>query len=291
MQKFRYTPILGWSASRYDTFVRCKRLYFYTYYAKFDLDFPTHQIKALKSLTTIPLEIGNIAHDMIKSLLERLQISDEPVDREKFLRYVRRKTLDYCQKPFQEVYYSELDKIDVENMVYLPVVAALEAFMNSRRFEWIQSQPMQNRTRWIIEPPGFGETRIEGLKAYCKVDFLFPENEHYVVLDWKTGKEDRYRHHAQLLGYVYWASFHLRAPSDEIVPIVAYLAPAYKEVQLEMQPDEIKGFAAKVRKQTADMYEYCSTIKANVPLEKNVFPLTHIVSYCHYCNFRELCGR
>ena len=36
LKQFEFTPILGWSASRYDTFKSCQRRYYYTYYAKYD---------------------------------------------------------------------------------------------------------------------------------------------------------------------------------------------------------------------------------------------------------------
>ncbi|MCX6071749.1 MAG: hypothetical protein NTU91_12985 [Chloroflexi bacterium] len=34
IQQFPYTPILGWSLSRYDLFSLCKRKYFFHYYTK-----------------------------------------------------------------------------------------------------------------------------------------------------------------------------------------------------------------------------------------------------------------
>ena len=37
-EKFDYTPILGWSVTRYDKFLTCKRQYYYEYYGKYDPD-------------------------------------------------------------------------------------------------------------------------------------------------------------------------------------------------------------------------------------------------------------
>lgn len=36
IQTFKFTSILGWSASRYDTFTQCKRKYYYQYYGQYD---------------------------------------------------------------------------------------------------------------------------------------------------------------------------------------------------------------------------------------------------------------
>ena len=50
IKNFEYTPILGWSLSRYDTFQSCKRRYFYTYYAKFDTEYSRDRILFLREM-------------------------------------------------------------------------------------------------------------------------------------------------------------------------------------------------------------------------------------------------
>jgi hypothetical protein len=60
---------------------------------------------------------------------------------------------------------------------------------------------MEQRHKWVIEPPGFGETRINDLKAYCKVDCMIPTEEGVYIFDWKTGKNDVAKHRKQLIGY------------------------------------------------------------------------------------------
>ena len=51
IKRFAYTDILGWSISRYDKFLNCKRQYFYDYYGKFDKEFSLEKIQQLKALT------------------------------------------------------------------------------------------------------------------------------------------------------------------------------------------------------------------------------------------------
>ena len=48
MKKFVFSPKLGWSVSRYNLFETCKRQYYYNYYAKYDTEYPTQKILALK---------------------------------------------------------------------------------------------------------------------------------------------------------------------------------------------------------------------------------------------------
>ena len=108
LKKFDYTPALGWSVSRYDKFSACKRAYYYDYYGKYDVEVPRQKISALKEMTSSALEAGNIVHDTVKVLLERLLKSEEPIDRKRFLDYAQDMTQANCRKKvFMEVYYKE----------------------------------------------------------------------------------------------------------------------------------------------------------------------------------------
>ncbi|MBW1803859.1 MAG: PD-(D/E)XK nuclease family protein, partial [Deltaproteobacteria bacterium] len=117
IKRFDFTPILGWSVSRYDMFQSCKRQYFYAYYGKYDIIIPVWKINALKQMTSVPLETGNIANDIIEVLLTRLQKTDDPIDTYRFVDYVRRKTEEYCKaKIFSEIYYSEIKSVSVDGI-------------------------------------------------------------------------------------------------------------------------------------------------------------------------------
>ena len=118
MKKFPYTSILGWSSSRYDVFSTCNRKYYYRYYAKHDADFKLDQINRLKQLTTIPLTIGSIAHDVIETLLKRLQKSDSDIDASRLKEHIAKMVEDTIQKSeFFEIYYQKQEELDKEAMV------------------------------------------------------------------------------------------------------------------------------------------------------------------------------
>ncbi|MCK4595168.1 PD-(D/E)XK nuclease family protein, partial [candidate division WOR-3 bacterium] len=134
---FDFTPILGWSVSRYDKFNLCKRQYYYDYYAKYDKVYPVQKIKALKKLTSIPLEMGNIVHQVVKVLLERLLKSEEAIDKSQFIDFAKRKTQEHCNsKTFSEVYYKEINKVDAE-VLFGEIHHALNNFLNSKRYDWL----------------------------------------------------------------------------------------------------------------------------------------------------------
>lgn len=286
---FSFTPILGWSVSRYDTFQTCKRQYFYTYYAKFDPSHPRAAIDALKRMTTIPLETGNIVHDVIEVLLRRLLKTEAEIHRTHLLDYARRKTMDYCsKKDFAEIHYKEISRLDVEE-IFEKVRTCLVNFINSERFDWLVREAVSNKEQWLIEPGEYGETRIDGMKAYCKVDFLFPMHDKIFILDWKTGKANEARHRKQLIGYASWASFHLSRPLTDMIPIIAYLQPSYSEKEVLLNEFDIEEFALQVRKETVEMYAFCSKVQENTPKAKEEFVKTATRMVCDHCNFRELC--
>ncbi len=225
MKKFVFSQKLGWSVSRYSLFETCKRQYYYNYYAKYDPEYPLKKILALKNMTSIPLEVGNIVHDINKRLLERLQVTPKAIDEGRFYDYAEKITRKYVHaKSFQEIYYGRMKSVNAGE-VFDKVRISLKNLLNSDRLTWLMDCAVPQKDEWLIEPPGYGETRIGGMKAYCKVDFLFPVNDRIFIMDWKTGKPDSKKHGRQMVGYAAWAAYHFEKDPGAISPIVAYLHP------------------------------------------------------------------
>ncbi len=292
IKKYPFSHILGWSASRYDTFKICKRKYYYQYYAKFDTEFGRDEIDFLKKLTSIALETGSVVHDVIEALFKRLQQSPLPINQKKFNEFTEKAIKRGTSRNFSEVFYKELDEVTPE-LIEEKVNACLVNLMTSERFKWASELAIENCENWIIEPPGFGEVRLGGLKAYCKVDFLIPFDNEIVILDWKTGKKDEYKHSKQLLGYAAWAKEHFsdKYPNYIIKPVDVYLYPEYSEMSIEATEKDIQNLAEQIKVETQEMYKFCIDVENNVPKNKVEFPLCEKTFLCPYCNFRKLCER
>ena len=289
IKRFPYTPILGWSMSRYDMFSICKRKYFYHYYGKYDPEVPMRLIQELKELSAVPLATGIAVHTVIQVLLNRLMRASQDVDREQFFDFAYRRTKQLAEsESFHEVYYRERAAVVVEDL-YPKVQSCLENLLQSDRYRWLVEEAIATRDRWVIEPPGYGETRMEGLKAYFKVDFLFPIGDHLHILDWKTGKKDLEKHRKQLVGYSAWASYHFEVPAEKVVPTIAYLDPKYEEVEEVFNAFDLEHFAIQVRAESEEMQEYCRDVEQNIPVEKSEFPLIADPRICSHCEFRGLC--
>ena len=289
IKHFPFTNILGWSVSRYDVFDKCKRQYFYSYYGKFDREVSQAKIQQLKSLTSFALESGNIVHDCIGDLLVRMQKTTKPISKPRFLQYAKTMTENYCtSKTFSEVYYKQKEAVTAED-VFVQVQKIIENFLTCNRLKWIFEVASAESKNWIIEPGGFGETRIENYKAYCKVDFLIPVKDKVYILDWKTGKQDLQKHSRKLIGYSLWASYHFNTNAKNIKSTVVYLYPDYNEYTVDLTDENLSNFRQQVETETKQMYEYLKDVENNIPKEKDCFEKTDNEFFCRYCNFREIC--
>jgi hypothetical protein len=289
IKQFPFTPILGWSMSRYALFSICKRKYYYHYYGKYDPEVPVRLIQELKDLSAIPLATGIAVHTVIQVLLNRLQSTSQDIDREKFSDFALRETKhNVATTAFHEVYYREREAVTVEDL-YPKVQACLENLLASDRYRWLVEDAIVTSSNWVIEPPGYGETRMNGLKVYFKVDFLFPVGDHLHILDWKTGKQDAEKHRNQLVGYSAWASYHFEVEAEDVIPTVAYLYPEYEEVEETFNAFDLEHFAIRVQAETNEMHEYCRDVEQNLPMGKEEFLRVDDERICSLCEFRGLC--
>ena len=56
----------SWSVSRHDAFARCRRRYFYSYYAANE----DPEIQRLKKLSALPMWAGSVVHETIEAVLK-----------------------------------------------------------------------------------------------------------------------------------------------------------------------------------------------------------------------------
>ncbi len=291
MRRYSFTPMLGWSFSRYDKFSQCKRLYYYEYYGKYDKEFPPGKITLLKSLTSIPLEIGNLVHKTISVLLYRLRKNTAPIDVANVLNYSYRLVDEAIKmKTFQEVYYHKLEAISADE-IKGRVENCLRSFFASEWYKWLIEDAIIQRAGWVIEPEDYGELRIDGRKAYCRVDFLSPAaNGSFYVFDWKTGKVGIERDTQQMKGYALYAMSLFNATTEQVKPVVVYLGDHYEELSHSFTEGDLAELATQVAVETEEMYQYCENIEENIPKAKTLFSQEE-GNLCPYCNYRELCGK
>ncbi|MGL6134481.1 MAG: PD-(D/E)XK nuclease family protein [Prochlorococcaceae cyanobacterium] len=290
LRQYDYTPQLGWSSTRWETFRSCRRRYFYQYYARYDREFEQGRIQRLKQLSSIPMTVGTVVHDVLAKLLQRLLQSSAEIDQARFWPYVQNaisRELEQCS--LMEVHYGQRPAPEPAELMG-PVRRCLETFLASDRYGWVRDQ-LDSDPRHLIEPPGYGEARLQGMKIYAKVDFLLEAGGQAVILDWKSGRRDIEKHTRQLLGYAAWAQDNLQVSAEQIRCVVAYLQPEYEEIEKQPTSAELEGLALEVAAEIEQMRRHCQDPERNIPLAKDRFPLTENLGHCRHCAFRELCDR
>ena len=78
------------------------------------------------------MEIGNVSHDVIQSVLERLLKSTAPIDTEKLEAHLKNIICSRLEKNFFETYYDELEKIELDQL-FEKTIACLNNFLSSER--------------------------------------------------------------------------------------------------------------------------------------------------------------
>jgi CRISPR/Cas system-associated exonuclease Cas4 (RecB family) len=221
-------------------------------------------------------------------MLKRYQKSTKPLNKDRFFKYSYDITENHCSsKTFFEHYYN--GEIILVPKIYEKVKKILDNFLNSSRFAWIKKNAISKSSEWVIEPEGFGETRINDLKAFCKVDFSFPVDNKVYIMDWKTGKPVKEKHSKQLTGYALWANYTFGKKIDDIIPVIVYLYPQYDEKSVKIDNYSIAEFANTVANETQDMYRYLNDVEQNIPKDKKEFPLNGNKFSCKYCCYKEIC--
>lgn len=292
---YPFSKILGWSSSRYDLFNLCKRKYCYQYYSNFWGE-QSEKVNKLKGLTTIALEVGNLYHDMMEIFLDRLQKSDKPIDKEKLFAYIDKLCGEKLPKKlFFEDYYKTavIDFTEIGGKVKFCV----ENFLNSPILEWLNSIKMEDRKNWLVEAGSkmngtkyFGETRIDGIKAYCKMDFIFVLNDEIHIVDWKTGKKDESKHKKQLLAYAVAAKgLNKDISAEKIFPKAIFINGNYEEMSVKFTEEDLAGFVEVVRNETVQMQRFCADIENNIPLATDEFDKCGYDNICKFCEYKELC--
>ena len=228
---------------------------------------------------------------VLAAVLKRLLTRREPIDQDRFRVYVSKaieKELKACSG-LVEVYYGEREPVAAPDL-QPSVLACMVPFLDSDRYRWLQEQ-LGEDPPFLIEPPGYGEARLQGLKIYAKVDALLQTPTETVILDWKSGRKDPVKHLRQLVGYAAWAEHTLPVEAGRIRCIAAYLQPTYAEVEAQPSRAELDALATEVGGEIAQMLLLCADPERNLPLEKEAFPLTENLGFCRHCAFRELCDR
>lgn len=293
-RKYEYTEIAGWSFSRYDNFQSCRRQYFFDYYGKkYAPPEIRDRVEFLKGIQSPALLLGQYVHEAVAANIKRIQLESQEVPLETLKEETAHAFSKALESPLlMDTYYgSELTPAKKFSLK-IKLDSCLESFYSSPWYSFIHSLPEEKKSKWIIEPEDFGEFRLDGMKAYARVDFAFPGDDgNLIVIDWKTGKRYGKKHALQMQGYILYAHDICGYPLEKIKAVLEYLADDNEPLESQMTQKHLDSFRSMVKKQLSEMHSMCEDVDKNIPLPMESFPLITSHRFCKWCKYRELCNR
>jgi CRISPR/Cas system-associated exonuclease Cas4 (RecB family) len=293
----------SWSLSRHDSFMSCKRRYFYAYYeAQVD-----PEVKRLKKLSALPLWAGSVVHETIEQVLKTHDTMPSPEVQEAIVREaVHGAMLGQWRESeaggpeaagaaeiepgalrfrlFEHEYQVPVDADD-KKIVVGTVMRSLRNFFRS---DTLREAYAVGRGQWLTVEDLVSFT-VEGVDVMLRMDLAYRRPDGRVlIVDWKTGRGQGRFNEVQLAGYaLYAAHAGWAASAEEIRTELAYLAlPRY--VQRAVDARKLDHARAFIAKSARNMRSLLLDPVANLArLEE--FPMEDRPQRCRRCNFRRLC--
>ncbi len=280
----------SWSASRHDSFARCRRRYYYAYYAALE----DEAIRRLKRLSALPLWAGSVVHDAIERLLRTHDALPSLEEQEAFIRTTvhGRMVSDWRESEassprfrlFEHEYEIPVEPEDKRIAVNI-VMRSLRSFFRSEtlgRLLWLGT-----RSRLALED--LVSFPVEGTKVYLRMDLAYRESDgRVVIVDWKTGRGEGRFNAVQIAGYALYAVEQgWVAQPEEITTELHYLVLP-RVVRRAVTPrmiDDARRFIA--RSASAMKALLFDPVANRARLED--FPRVDRPQVCQRCNFRRLC--
>lgn len=299
----------SWSKSRHEKFRECLRAYYLQYYASWggwDRNAPeeARTLYTLKKLGNRFTWAGSMVHDAVKGALLDLRVGRTP-DEDATVARVHRLMQEDWRFSARKGYWTSKHRKEfsglAEHEYAEPVSAeewkrnwasteqALRGFFHSR---WVPLARSLKPEQWLEVDEGFERSQfvLDGVKVFAIPDFAYLEADgSAVVVDWKTGKS-REGYDEQVLGYVLYLSLRYRLPIERIKASLVYLNEGIEQT-VEVDAQAIETFHAHFKKSVAQMKALLRDPDANVPKEREAFPLTDNLEDCARCVFRRPCGR
>ena len=279
----------AWSVSRHDTFMSCRRRYFYAYYAAHD----DPEVRRLKKLSALPMWAGSVVHETIEAVLRQHDRLPSPTEQEAIVRTAvhDRMLTDWRTSEagspgfrlFEHEYATPVEQEDKR--------IAVNTVMRSLR-NWFHSDVVREvygvgRSHWLTLED-LVSFRVEGVPVMLRMDLAFRDQQgRVVIVDWKTGRGEGRFSEVQLALYALYAAEQSWGAPDEISTELAYLAlPRYVRRRIDQKKlDDTRAFLARSGQNMQALLSDPLTNQAEIA----AFAMIDRPRQCRRCNFRRLC--
>lgn len=286
---------LGWSFTRHRIRDECLRRLYWQYYGSWggwsdaasDI---ARQAYALKELTTPPLVVGQIVHDVIGRWL-RTRVENDPFPLQRLIQ----EALGLFDHPPQPIrYFSDVYLIGIED----------DELVHARqRIAWLLERASEHRyvRRLCRVPPSrivvADETKWDEKRVlYGNVDLYgVPDVLVYSAdglarfIDWKTGRDEAKGADVQMGCQALFAREKLGVSLREATGHLVYFDSG-DVVDISNLDTLAECAESLMDSYIADLTRRLSDVSTNVA-DIDRFPMTDDEGRCKRCNFRLICGR
>ena len=275
-----------------NTFRSCLRAYYFGYYGKRFLSGDDAKLwRRLNDLSLVAFVKGKCVHGAVEEIIgglqqDRLLEVDRAVGR---ARDAFRLSLE--STPLVEDYYGGGVGEEALAGHLEDVGVSVRSFYDSRWPGLLLDTPLWERRGWIVEPPGFGEFRLDGMKAYAIPDLMFQhKREGWYIVDWKTGKARREENLRQVETYIMFANDIYNIPTQDITGVVEYLMlPDEEPAIVHGSEVDAMGLREKVHRELSEMESMLVDVEGNKPKDISCFE-KNVGEGCGWCKWREICN-
>jgi CRISPR/Cas system-associated exonuclease Cas4 (RecB family) len=270
-------------------FARCRRRYFYSYYAAND----DPEIQRLKKLSALPMWAGSVVHETIEALLKTRDTMPSPDEQEALIRAAvhgqmltdwRESEAGSVRFRLFEHEYEVPVEPDDKKIVVGTVMRSLRNFFKS---PILAEAFAAGRERWL-SVEDLVSFNVGDVPVFLRMDLAFRDREgRVIIVDWKTGRGEGKFSEVQVAGYALYAAEQGWAAPEEIRTELAYLAiPRYVRRTVDRRKlDHLRSYVAKSAK---NMRALLLDPVANLARLED-FPMIDRPQTCRRCNFRRLC--
>ena len=238
------------SISQMDKFQSCPRAYWFSRYGSWggwmeNAPERTKEIYRLKNLTGVYLWTGNRVHEAIQDILSGFQKTghwpEEDVVIKDFLDKLRK---DYRQSanatpgsPFQKGTVRLIEHDDpyraIDASTWKSVtdraIFCVRGFFSSAALKEIRSAVEEEGPEAIVRKDDVLETlpiQVDArtIPVYVTIDMLLKKDNHYLVVDWKTGKPKDENHERQTALYAAFVVKKFETKPENVSFALSYLA-------------------------------------------------------------------
>ncbi len=292
----------SWSASRAGTFNGCKRQYFYNYYGAWDgwnsnSDPFRRECYILKNMTSLPMFIGTVVHDIIQLQLEQFKETGDKIVDVEHLQNRAQKMLTVGFNQSLGTAWEDNPKKNIHFMEHhqgKDIAADVRAEFKQKAFTCLANFcdlfpklfPSHDEVEFL-ELEDFQSFQLNtGEKVAVKLDAGIKINNRILLLDWKSGKrsdaiED------QMSVYFMYAMKKFGFKINEIKAMPVYLGETpCKTEEITITMRHINKVLNKIREDSSNMLPLHP---AGLDLDQKKFPVTKEKWRCSYCNFASIC--